>query len=373
MAGGLHLVDDRIGVHHDRTQLGQQGRHGGLPRPDAPGQPHHDHVPEGRGTYRRAGNVPRYPLWRLDRRYPRGPWWRLPLRGPRRLRRIRRPAPSDAPCRSRSRRRDATGATRSPPSARPSSASASARPPSPWPCRPARSATPTAPSCCGAPRSVAYNVFRVIRPLRVYDDTSSLLRIIAEVAIHVLAVVATGYWDSPLVFSLLTAIMVAGFARGFGFAVRIGAVSALAVVDPRSHPRGLQRRRPPHERPVDERAPARRAHRRLRPPGHRRGRPAALARPRPARPAVRRQRAAVLAPPGRPEPAGLARPRRGARLDDAAGPRPVPLRHRGAAAPRRLGRRLGGGALAGHQTSRTASTTSSCPGRCGPHCSNGGS
>jgi signal transduction histidine kinase len=79
---------------------------------------------------------------------------------------------------------------------------------------------------------VAYNVFRVLRPVRVYDDTSSLLRIIGEVGIHVLAVVATGYWDSPLVFSLLTAIMVAGFARGFGFAVRIGAVSALAVAIP---------------------------------------------------------------------------------------------------------------------------------------------
>jgi signal transduction histidine kinase len=79
---------------------------------------------------------------------------------------------------------------------------------------------------------VAYNVFRVFRPVRVYDDTSSLLRVIAEVGIHVLAVVATGYWDSPLVFSLLTAIMLAGFARGFGFAVRIGAVSALAVAIP---------------------------------------------------------------------------------------------------------------------------------------------
>jgi signal transduction histidine kinase len=79
---------------------------------------------------------------------------------------------------------------------------------------------------------VAYNVFRIFRPLRVYDDTSSLLRVVAEVGVHVLAVVATGYWDSPLVFSLLTAIMVAGFARGFGFAVRIGAVSALAVAIP---------------------------------------------------------------------------------------------------------------------------------------------
>ena len=83
---------------------------------------------------------------------------------------------------------------------------------------------------------VAYNVFRVIRPLRVYDDTSSLLRIIGEVAIHVLAVVATGYWDSPLVFSLLTAIMVAGFARGFGVRGAHRCGLGARGVDPRSRP-----------------------------------------------------------------------------------------------------------------------------------------
>ncbi len=79
---------------------------------------------------------------------------------------------------------------------------------------------------------VAYNVFRILRPVRYLDDTASLVRVIGEVGIHVLAVAATGYWASPFVFSLLTAIMVAGFARGFGFAVRIGAVSALAIAIP---------------------------------------------------------------------------------------------------------------------------------------------
>lgn len=79
---------------------------------------------------------------------------------------------------------------------------------------------------------ITYNVVRILKPLEVRDDLSSLLRVLAEVAIHVLAVVATGYWDSPFVFSLLTAIMVAGFARGFGLAVRVGSASVVAVALP---------------------------------------------------------------------------------------------------------------------------------------------
>lgn len=85
---------------------------------------------------------------------------------------------------------------------------------------------------------LGYNVFRMVRPVRIHADTASLVRVIVEVGIHVLAVVATGYWASPFVFSLLTTIMVAGFARGFGFAVRIGAASALAVAIPDLLPRG---------------------------------------------------------------------------------------------------------------------------------------
>ena len=76
---------------------------------------------------------------------------------------------------------------------------------------------------------VAYNLFRLVRPLIYFDDVTSLIRVLGEVALHVVAVTATGRWDSPLVFALITAVMVAGFARGFGFALRIGLASAIAV------------------------------------------------------------------------------------------------------------------------------------------------
>ncbi len=79
---------------------------------------------------------------------------------------------------------------------------------------------------------LTYNIVRILQPVRIQDDTASLLRVLGEVAIHVLAVAATGYWSSPFVFSLLTAIMVAGFARGFGFAVRVGSASVVAVALP---------------------------------------------------------------------------------------------------------------------------------------------
>ena len=76
---------------------------------------------------------------------------------------------------------------------------------------------------------VAYNVFRIIRPVRYVDDTASIVRVLVEVGFHVLAVAVTGYWESPFVFALITAVMVAGFARGFAFAIRVSIVSALAV------------------------------------------------------------------------------------------------------------------------------------------------
>lgn len=56
--------------------------------------------------------------------------------------------------------------------------------------------------------------------------------VLIEVALTVLAVSATGYWESPLAFTLLTAVAVAGFARGFGFGLRIAAASTLAVTIP---------------------------------------------------------------------------------------------------------------------------------------------
>src|SRR5581483_6682651 len=76
------------------------------------------------------------------------------------------------------------------------------------------------------------------------------------------------------------------------------------------------RPRAPVDSPVGGRVPARRAGDRLRPPHLRRGGPPAVARLRPARPARRRERAALRAAPGRADAARVTRPRRGARLDD---------------------------------------------------------
>ncbi len=77
-----------------------------------------------------------------------------------------------------------------------------------------------------------YTLYRTVRPLRYGDDISGLLRVVGEVALTVLALTATGYWDSPLAFSMLTAVAVAGFARGFGFGLRIAAASILAISIP---------------------------------------------------------------------------------------------------------------------------------------------
>jgi signal transduction histidine kinase len=79
---------------------------------------------------------------------------------------------------------------------------------------------------------LVYTLYRTVQPLRYGDELRSLLVVLAEVALTVLAVISTGYWESPLAFSLLTAVAVAGFARGFGFGLRIAAVSLAAVTIP---------------------------------------------------------------------------------------------------------------------------------------------
>jgi signal transduction histidine kinase len=77
---------------------------------------------------------------------------------------------------------------------------------------------------------VLYNAFRIMRPLRYYDDdTLSLVRVVFEIGFHVVIVVGTGYWESPFVFTLITAVTISGFARGFGFALRVAVASALAI------------------------------------------------------------------------------------------------------------------------------------------------
>lgn len=91
-----------------------------------------------------------------------------------------------------------------------------------------------------APRSLAagvvllaYAALRTVRPLRYLGDSlTSLVMVVAEVALNVGVVVATGYWESPYVFCLATAIVAAGFARGFGFAIRTALTAVAAVAFP---------------------------------------------------------------------------------------------------------------------------------------------
>ncbi len=88
---------------------------------------------------------------------------------------------------------------------------------------------------------VLYAIFRTVRPIKYTESVSSLVLVIAEVFLGVVAVVATGGCDSPLIFMLLPAITVAGLARGFGFSFRVAVVTILAVsfvfVDQASNPR----------------------------------------------------------------------------------------------------------------------------------------
>lgn len=77
-----------------------------------------------------------------------------------------------------------------------------------------------------------YAAFRTIRPLRVGDDLRSLVPLALEVVLHVVVVNSTGYWDSPFVFSLITAIIVAGFAQGFAVSLVVATTSVVAVTVP---------------------------------------------------------------------------------------------------------------------------------------------
>lgn len=78
----------------------------------------------------------------------------------------------------------------------------------------------------------AYTLLRTFRPLRYMGDIRSLVATLGEVLLHLLAVGLTGYWESPLVFTLFPGIILAGFARGYAFSLRIATVSALAVSIP---------------------------------------------------------------------------------------------------------------------------------------------
>lgn len=83
----------------------------------------------------------------------------------------------------------------------------------------------------GAVVLIAYAAWRTRRPIPLDRDASPAATAI-EAALHLLVVAATGFWQSPFVFSLVTAVVVVGFAHGLVAAVRVSVVSAVAVAVP---------------------------------------------------------------------------------------------------------------------------------------------
>ncbi len=78
---------------------------------------------------------------------------------------------------------------------------------------------------------LAYAVFRTLRPIRYEEGPGTVWGVLGELALCVVVVSGTGYWESPFVFSLMTAVIAAGFARGFTFAINaaLGAAAAVAI------------------------------------------------------------------------------------------------------------------------------------------------
>lgn len=79
---------------------------------------------------------------------------------------------------------------------------------------------------------ISYTAIRTISPIAYTDDMRSLLEVLGEVVLLTVVVVSTGLWESPFTFALASAIVVAGFARGFSFGLRIAVVTALIVAIP---------------------------------------------------------------------------------------------------------------------------------------------
>ncbi|MCU1461450.1 MAG: Signal transduction histidine kinase [Acidimicrobiales bacterium] len=79
---------------------------------------------------------------------------------------------------------------------------------------------------------LTYAAWRSFRPLHFHGDVRGTLLIAVDVGVNVAAVALTGYWDSPFVFCLITAVITAGFAQGFVLSIMTAAVAATGVSAP---------------------------------------------------------------------------------------------------------------------------------------------
>jgi signal transduction histidine kinase len=75
----------------------------------------------------------------------------------------------------------------------------------------------------------AYTLFRTVRRIDPSPGLRRMVELVSEAALIGIAVAATGYFESPIAFSLLTAVSVAGFISGFGSALRLAGATTLAI------------------------------------------------------------------------------------------------------------------------------------------------
>ena len=71
--------------------------------------------------------------------------------------------------------------------------------------------------------------YRSIVPLKFNGSRATLAGLLFEAVLAVSAVIFTGYWDSPFVFVPICAVIIAGFARGFGFAAQVAGGAGVAI------------------------------------------------------------------------------------------------------------------------------------------------
>lgn len=74
---------------------------------------------------------------------------------------------------------------------------------------------------------VALTIVRHFRPIRFDKNFSCDSAILTEVALSVAAIALTDRWFSPLAVSLIAPIIVAGFARGYVYALRVALIATL--------------------------------------------------------------------------------------------------------------------------------------------------
>ena len=74
---------------------------------------------------------------------------------------------------------------------------------------------------------IALTIVRHARPIRFEQHINCDLAIISEISLSVAAIALTGRWGSPLAVSLTVPIIVAGFARGYRYALRVALLATI--------------------------------------------------------------------------------------------------------------------------------------------------